>query len=57
MAFIAFLFGMVMGLTIAVSIALVSIYNILYHSVPPEELRAFVKELRTALRVRNRRKK
>lgn len=57
MGLIAFLFGVVFGLTVAISLVLVSVYNLLYHSVPPEELRAFIREIKVTVRSYRRKKK
>lgn len=56
MSLIAFLFGMVLAFVIGMALVLMTIYNILYHSVPQDELRAFLKDIRTAVRLFIKRK-
>ncbi len=58
MGLIAFLFGMVLGLVISLAIIGASLYSLLSNVVPQDEMRLFVKELKSTLRsIRLRRKR
>ena len=56
MTLVAMLLGMVFGLVFSVMLIVAGVYSILVHVMPADELRLFVREIRTALR-RNKRKR
>lgn len=56
MTLVAMLLGMVFGLVFAIMVIVAGIYSLLVHIVPPEELRLFVREIRTAVRRNNRKR-
>jgi sRNA-binding carbon storage regulator CsrA len=57
MIVIGFLFGLIIGLIIAIAVIAAGLYSVLVHLVPPKEVEMFVREVRNALRRRNRAKK
>jgi hypothetical protein len=56
MDLVNFMFGLSFGLTIALFIVALSLYSLLSATIPPDELRAFVREARLALRSFTRRR-
>lgn len=56
MTLVAMLLGIVFGLVFSVMLIVAGIYSLLIHIMPADELRAFVREIRTALRRNNRKR-
>jgi hypothetical protein len=56
MDLVNFMFGLSFGLTIALFVVVLSLYSLLNATIPPDELRAFVREVRLALRSFTRRR-
>jgi predicted Co/Zn/Cd cation transporter (cation efflux family) len=56
MTLVAMLLGIVFGLVFSIMLIVAGIYSLLVHIVPPEELRLFIREIRTALRRNNRKR-
>jgi hypothetical protein len=56
MTLVAMLLGMVFGLVFSIMLIVAGIYSLLVHIVPPDELRLFVREIRTSLRRNNRKR-
>ena len=56
MTLVAMLLGMVFGLVFSVMLIVAGVYSILVHVMPADELRLFVREIRTALRRNNRKR-
>lgn len=50
MDLVVFLFGIVLGLVISLVVIGASLYTLLSHTVPANEMRMFVKELKATLR-------
>ncbi len=56
MDLVNFMFGLSFGLIISLFIVVLSLYSLLNATIPPDELRAFVREARLALRSFTRRR-
>ena len=56
MTLVAMLLGMVFGLVFSIMLIVAGIYSVLVHVMPADELRLFVRDIRTAIRRNNRKR-